>query len=106
VTPSPLVALVLALALQRTWRLAAEDNFPPLVWARDHVVGYQGEIAGAPVIRRPLLAEWLRCVWCSGLWLAAGWYTGWLLEPRWTLYAAAPLALSAAAASLQSFLPT
>lgn len=104
--PSPLVLVVLALAAYRLWRLAALDSFAPLVWARDRAVGARFDEDDYPAgARRPLLAEWLTCPWCSGLWLSAAWYAGWLLEPRWTIYASAPLAINAGWAAMHSVLP-
>ncbi len=100
--PSALAALVLALAVLRTYRLLALDTI--LQPIRDRAVGAtypDGHVAFA----RPRLAEWLTCVWCSGLWYSAAWYVAWLLEPRATLYVAAPLALSAAAGIIQTLLP-
>ena len=103
--PAPWVGLVLALAVLRVYRLAALDTFPPLVHARNRLVGATFTRAGRPSFTRPLLADWLVCAWCSGLWWSAGWYTAWLLWPRPTLYAAVPLALSAAAGIMQTLLP-
>ena len=121
--PSPLVLLVLALAALRTWRLLALDTLPVLVWLRDRAVGYQAPVDratsgrtltegritdwddGAASTARPLLAEWLQCPWCSGLWLAAGWYAAWAEEPRDTIYAACALAMSTVVGVIQSLLP-
>lgn len=106
-TPSPLLTVVLALATLRTYRLVALDTFPPIMAARDRLVGVVYADEGYPTeFRRPLVADWLTCVWCSGLWWATGWYTAWLLWPAATVYAAVPLALSAAAGIAQSFLPS
>jgi len=57
------------------------------------------------VFDRPLLADWLVCAYCSGLWCSAAWYAAWLEWPRATVYAAVPLALNMAWAALQSVLP-
>jgi hypothetical protein len=105
VIPSPLVCLLLALAALRVYRLAALDTFPPLVRARNWTVGATFTRAGKASFARPLLADWLVCAWCSGLAYSAAWYTAWLVEPTWTLYAAVPLALSAAVGAVQSLLP-
>jgi hypothetical protein len=48
--------------------------------------------------RRPTLNALLICPYCIGFWVALAVYLGWVFEPRWTLYAAAPFALSAASA--------
>lgn len=103
--PSPFVFAVLALAALRMYRLLALDTFPPLARARDRLVGVRYEQAVAE-FRRPLLAEWLTCAWCSGLAYAAGIYLLWLWQPDATLACSVPLALSAAVGILQSFLPT
>ena len=102
--PSALVLAGLALAALRVWRLMALDTFPPLVWMRDRLVGYDADLA-YPVTLRPLLAEWLQCQWCSGLWISAGWYVAWLEWPHGSLYAAVPLALSALVGIAQTLLP-
>jgi uncharacterized protein DUF1360 len=108
-TPSPLVCALLALAAFRSWRLLAQDTFPPIMKARAWAVGYRGEVftygESRPLVARETLAEWIQCAWCSGLWLAAGWYGAWLLWPRGSIYAAAPMALSAAAGIIASILP-
>jgi Protein of unknown function (DUF1360) len=119
VIPSPWVAAVLALAVFRTVRLAGWDTFPPLVAFRGWLTGREGVavgsqndlmgLTGTPAAsghryRRPALAELLGCAYCSGLWLSGIAYCCWLLEPVWTLYAAAPLALSAAAGTAARWL--
>lgn len=45
---------------------------------------------------RPLLAHLVHCPFCLGWWVSLAVYIAWLLEPRWTLYAVAPFALSGA----------
>jgi hypothetical protein len=103
--PPALAALALALAAFRTYRLAAHDSLPPLERARNWAVGAHFHGARPPTFDRPLLADWLACAWCSGAWYSAAWYAAWLLWPRETLYAAAPLALSAAVGIAQAALP-
>lgn len=102
--PSPWVALVLALAAYRATRLAGWDDFPPIaklrVWALGESVTARSRPAGQAdeyvyVYRRPLLAHLVHCPFCVGWWISLATYAAWLLEPRWTLYAAAPFALSA-----------
>lgn len=97
--------LVLALAAWRTWQLISVDDFPPLVRLRNLLVGAEFDRETRATFRRPLLADWMICPYCSGLWWSAGWYAAWLEWPRPTLYAAAPLAINAAWAALQSVLP-
>jgi hypothetical protein len=103
VSPSPLILLVLALAAFRTWRLLALDTLPPLVRLRSWLVQADW-FQDKQVFGRPLLEEWLSCAWCFGLWASAGWYICWLEWPRATIYAAAPLALSAAVGICASLL--
>lgn len=100
--PQPLVLLVLALAVLRTYRLLALDTFPPVARTRDRLLGTHWNGGATPTFARPLLADWLVCAWCSGLWWSAGWYGAWLLWPRETVYAAVPLAVSAAVGIVQS----
>jgi hypothetical protein len=108
-TPSPLVCVLLALAAFRSWRLLALDTLPPLMRARAWAVGYRGVIytngEERPLVARETLAEWMQCAWCSGLWIAAGWYGAWLLWPHGTMYAAVPTAVAAAAGIIASALP-
>lgn len=103
VIPSPYGFVLLALAVLRTYRLLALDSFPPIRWARERMIGLYRD-RGEVMFARPLLADWLVCAWCSGLWYAAGWYGAWLLWPVGTTYAAVLMALSAAAAGAQHFL--
>ena len=103
--PAALPLVVLALAAWRSWHLAALDSLPPLVWARTRLVGAH-PVHGAPLrFDRPLIEEWLSCPYCSGLWIAVAWYGAWLEWGKGTMYAAVPLALSAAVALIQSATP-
>lgn len=107
--PHPWPALILALAVLRACRLAGWDTLPPLVAARDWLAGAETVTRGStnaflrqsadPLeettsYRRPLIHELLTCAYCLGLWTSGFVYACWLLEPRWTLYGAVPLALS------------
>ena len=94
---------VLALAALRTWQLLANDAV--LACPRSMLVGALGGVSEPLRFARPLLEKWLSCPFCSGLWISAGWYAAWLLEPRWSLYAAAPLAISAAVGLSARLLP-
>ncbi len=104
-TPSPLILLVLALAVLRTWRLLSVDTLPFLVAFRTWLVGSHLHTSGIVTFDRPLLREWLECPWCSGLWVSAAWYAAWLEWPSATLYAAVPLAVSAVVGIAASLLP-
>ena len=102
--PSALPALILALAALRCWRLLAADTLPPLVELRSWLAGaWESETVMG--FDRPLVKEWIECPFCSGLWWSAAWYAAWLEQPRWALYAAAPLAISAAVGIGASVLP-
>jgi hypothetical protein len=48
------------------------------------------------VYGRPQIAHWLACPFCQGFWVSLAVYLAWVFEPRWTLYAVAPFAISAA----------
>lgn len=74
--------VLLGLAAFRVWRLVAEDLiFEPL--------------------RARLLAtdstaeEFVTCPWCSGFWVALGWWAAWEVWPHATVVIAVPFALSA-----------
>lgn len=109
--PHPWPALVLALAAYRAVRLLGWDDFPPIARVRAWVVGEGAVSRGShnaqlnltaekPEItvsyRRPLLDHFIHCPFCVGAWLSLIVYLAWLAEPRWTLYGAAPFALSGA----------
>lgn len=113
--PGPLASFVLALAVFRLWRIIGWDDFPPLVRARGWLTGAHKVTRGStnarmgitnePVeneiaYRRPLLAHFLSCTYCSGFWIALGFYGAWRLWPGPTLAVAFVLALSAAAGIL------
>ena len=96
--PSPWVAVVLMLGTYRAWRILAADTLPILVKWREWLLRplVWDEAGETPVIYdRPLLAEWLECPWCSGLWVSVAAYLLWLWTPD-VLYIATPLAISAA----------
>lgn len=107
--PSPWPALVLALAAIRLMRLAGWDDFPLAIRARGWITGQQVKIVGntnavlgqtrqQPVEevtwRRPNIHHLIVCPFCLGWWISLATYGAWLAEPRWTLYGAAPFALS------------
>lgn len=100
--PSPFVSLVLVLAVYRLARLVGWDTFPLAERLRDAVTGkrvrYQPTESSEPIYtyRRPTVEHFIGCPFCQGFWLSLAAYGAWLLEPRWTLYALAPLALSGA----------
>lgn len=109
--PEPWEFAALALAAFRLARLVGWDDFPPVAraraWLSGEVVtttatlnarmGVSAEALTAVVsYRRPTLAHFLGCAYCQGAWIAGAVYGAWVAYPRATLYAAAPLALSAA----------
>lgn len=109
--PGPWVGVVLALAAFRIVRLIGWDDLPPIVRARWWAVGGKVKRAGSTnsqfdltgeqpdevvAYARPLLEHFLRCAYCQGFWVSLVVYLCWLGEPSWTVYGAAPFALSAA----------
>ena len=98
--PAALTLAILALAAFRVWRLLSRDDLPWLVRARDRLVGAHGGVSEPIRFDRPTLAHWLQCAWCSGAAVSLLFAAAWWAEPRWTLYAALPLALSTVVALL------
>jgi Protein of unknown function (DUF1360) len=111
VIPSPWIALVLVLAIFRVVRLIGWDTFPPLIRLRDWITGARVVTAGSTNARMrltneqvethyefrwPTLAEGISCAYCASIWIGSGVYIAWLAWPKWTLYVAAPLAVSTA----------
>lgn len=106
--PEPWQAVILALGVYRLARLVGWDDFPPVQRLRDSVTGAQwnatdaGEqIAdGEPdciwAYRRPLLAHFFACPFCTGWWLSLAAYGAWLLSAEWTVAVLFPFALAAA----------
>lgn len=103
--PSPWVGLVLALAAYRATRLVGWDDLPPIARARSWALGERVEARSRPagqedvyvtLYRRPLLAHFVFCPFCVGFWISVAVYVAWVFEPRPTLYACVPFALSAA----------
>lgn len=109
--PSAWPAVVLALAAFRLTRLLGWDDLPPIARLRARAVGLKVVMHGSSnavggltneepdvvvTYRRPLLHHFLSCPFCQGFWVSVVVYAAWRFEPTGTLYAAAPLALSAA----------
>lgn len=78
--PEPWEFALLALATLRVWKLIAEDSIldRPRDW----------------FLVRMKIDELIECPWCSGWWIGLAWWGAWLAEPKWTLVAATPWALS------------
>lgn len=107
--PHPYVALILMLAIFRLVRLIGWDHMPLLIRARSWATGARHtsngstnarlgvtneQVENTVTFKRQWLADLIACSYCSGLWLSTAVYVAWRFEPRWTLYAAVPLALS------------
>lgn len=111
--PSPWVAVILTLAVFRCAREIGYGDFPSVLrlrrWATGYEVGRRGSsnsLSGmtsetpelVETYKRPTLHALLACPYCIGFWTALVVYLAWVFEPRYTLYGAAPFALSAASA--------
>jgi len=72
--PTPYEFLILSLAGYRWWRLIASDDATYRL--RAWLVRWD-ENVGVP--RRPTMAAWLYCPWCSGFWWTLGWFGAWWL---------------------------
>lgn len=97
--PGPWQFALLALATYRVWRLAAIDDMPWLVRARNCAVG-ANEVGGVWTFRRPTLAHAVQCSWCSGLWCSVLWVGAWWVAPRVALLVAVPFAVATAVGAL------
>lgn len=89
--PSLWQFVLLTLAVYRLWRLAAIDDMPWLVTARNRLVGAQ-LTAGVWTFRRPALAHMIGCPWCLGWWFTLAATAAWWGAPHATLVAAIPFA--------------
>lgn len=109
--PSPWHAVILTLGTYRILRLLAWDDLPPVVRAREWLLGIQWKRTGtsnsmqgltaeqahlAVSYKRPLLAHLWLCAFCLGFWVSLAVYLLWRFEPVVTLYLCAPFALSGA----------
>lgn len=95
--PSPWVALVLAAASFRIWRLIAVDTI--LERPRRHIARLpQNWVEGQPIPKnyRGGLAEFLLCPWCCGFWISLAIWGAWEIEPHWIEILMMPFAISAA----------
>lgn len=86
----------LAKVRERKLDAIERGSYTEAAHARDEEARLVKEQGQASIVRRPLLAEWLVCPWCSGLWVSVAVYGAWLLWPHGSLYVAVPLAISAA----------
>jgi len=119
VTPHPYIAVILTLAVFRLVRLIGWDHMPYLIRVRAWATGEQHtsngstnarlgvtneQVQNTVTYRRQWLADLIACSYCSGLWLSTAAYVAWRFEPRWTLYAAVPLALSTVVGAWSRFI--
>lgn len=103
-------AVVLGLAAYRVARLVGWDDLPPVekarAWVTGETVQYVGDVNSMQgvstdkpttsyVFRRPVLAHFLHCAFCTGFWIALAEYLAWTWEPSWTLRVMFPWALAA-----------
>lgn len=108
--PAWWAAVVMGLAGFRIARILGWDDFPPVFrarrWATGEIVRQSGSgnahagLTNEPLevtyeYRRPLLAHFLHCAYCTGFWIALAEYGGWLLDAKWTLRVLFPFALAA-----------
>jgi hypothetical protein len=86
--PDPWIFVLLALAAWRTWKLIGDDSILE-GWRMRNFGPESGEWG---------TSEWrdfLGCPYCSGLWIAFGWWAAWIVLPTPVEYASVPMALSA-----------
>jgi hypothetical protein len=65
--------LVLILAVERVLRLVVDDDYPPMVWAREKFVNAVPEKWGKLV----------ECPWCAAPYIAAGFLAWTAIDYRW-----------------------
>ena len=119
VIPSPWVAVILVLGTMRILREVSYGDFPPVERLRNWVMGahvvrsgsqnaLNGLTSEQPTTgvsyRRPTLAKFIQCVWCSGFWISTAVYLGLVFEPRYIIYGLAPFALSSGSALVVKWL--
>ncbi len=86
--------LLLALAAFRVWRLAAIDTVGDPIRNRILFAGNGGD---EPYSLREGLADFLKCSYCAGFWVALAWWLAWVAWPHPVIIVAVPFALSAVA---------
>ena len=98
--PSPWVAILLALAVFRIYRLIAEDTI--LDGPRRKILRLGNEwMKEGDKVPETFRAHWsafITCPWCLGFWLSLLAWVAWLIFPTETVFLAVPWALSAAVA--------
>lgn len=116
--PDPYALVILTGLVYRLWRLIAVDTITARARAlviSDHRYSWWNDVIstaraegrdawhdpaeGEPVppfsALRYDVAEWMRCPWCLGFWLAVAAWAAWQAAPGVTLWIAAPFAISA-----------
>lgn len=108
--PQLWATVILGLAGYRLARVLGWDDFPLVFrlrrWATGETVHSSGsanaragltgeEVATTFTYRRPTVAHFLHCAFCTGFWIALGEYAAWVAWPGWTLRVLFPLALAA-----------
>lgn len=98
--PNWYAAALLALAAYRTWSLIAEDEITSPWRARldDWASGKWGST------RADKIFDFITCPWCTGWWIAIGWWGAYQLWEHAALVAAVPFALSVGVGALASVL--
>jgi len=79
---------LLGLAAWRTWALLALDDI--IARPRRYVTS-----------RFPGVEDFLDCPFCSGFWIALGWWGAWQLWPQGTLVAAGAVSIAAIVALIE-----
>lgn len=98
-------ALLLSLAAWRMWHLLTKDDIldrPRRYVTRVPKTWKEGD--PPPRNSRYVLIEWLECPFCSGWWVALGWWGAWLIWPHGTLVASVPFVMGAGVVAAQQYL--
>lgn len=95
--PSPWIALLLAAASFRIWRLLSEDTIldTPRRWVVNLPKNWE-EGMQIPPNYRDKLAELINCPWCLGFWVSLVMWGLWQIDEHWVEVFATPFAISAA----------
>lgn len=112
-TTTWLYVVMVCVATHRATRLVTRDDFPPILWLREGVIGWAHGFGWAPRSRWKdadydhyrrwhWLADLITCPWCAGVWLAAG--ITWLADRLVTDGLPGPLLVWATAAAVAGWL--
>jgi hypothetical protein len=73
-----LLLIVLSVGSARLTRLTVKDDFPPVQWTRDKIVGLRPD---RPNGNHWAIGELVSCHWCSSGWISLGLVGGtWLIR--------------------------